>query len=768
MVNETYISVFDNMYDVVLIVSGSGFIEYGNKAALRFYGYTSEELARMNILDLRCGDSEQVVREQLNKALDTGVEFETIHRAKNGKKYPVKVRSVYVGVGLKDKVISIIQDQTDYTMLVEKAKSFDASLELAEEAIIAVDMSFSITVWNRAAEKWLGFRTGEMIGKPVDLLIPAHKSDEMELIKELLRLGERIEHLETERYHKNGMMVSLSVSYSPIIGKDLEPIGFIGVYGDILRKKQMDFERKEYQKRAAVALEGGKFSILEVDFKQRRLFVSPNMEPLLGYQPGEIGESYDKWLSFIYPEDREKLQTVLKRQMEMDHQVNLEFRARSKTGNYQWLRIKGKVAGEDPCAFPEQFTGTCEDITDRKKIECELVEKNADLQKLSTEAQRANQAKSLFLANMSHEIRTPLNGVAAVVQLLKMTDLTKEQEKLLDLLESSTTTLKGIVTDILDISKIEQKKIEVSKVDFSLREMIQELYGGLQLEANKKGIEAGFFLDPAITGDLRGDAQKIKQILTNLLTNAIKFTDYGYISLKSRIVQENEEMAEIEFVVTDTGIGIDEKFSEYVFEIFSQGDSSYDKKFSGTGLGLAISMSYAKAMGGKLSFESTIGVGSSFCFVCAFEKVGRKKLRKESVLAGSFPYDENKAKQNRFNVLSVDDNMINQNILELIVEKMGCRFVAAYNGEEALCATRENRFDLIFMDIQLPGMNGYRVTQQLRGQEATKDIPIVAMTAYAQTEDRKKCIEAGMDEYIVKPIDIDRLTVLIQRILYRG
>ncbi len=758
---ENYKRIMNNLYDIVIMVHASGDIIYANQAALDFYGYSQEEMNRKTIFEIRCNDNKSLINQQLNRALNDGIEFEAEHQRKDGSIVPVKVRSIFTEDSQNEYVISIIYDRTKYKQLKEKAKMFDISLDIAEEPIAVSDTSFRITIWNRAAEKRFGFQREDLVGNSVEELVPDDKVEELKVIRELLKMGKVIDRIETVRKHKDGRFVEVSVAYAPLYNEASEIDGFMAIYSDISEVRRLNQEMKAYQERAVLALEGAKFCIWDMDLSNGQLVIYNNLETLLGYREGEIGCDYQKWFELIHPEDVKGISEILKLTDRNRRNFAAEGRIRTKAKGYQWFSIKGQVNSFASDNRPLRVLGTCEDITIHKQIAYELIDKNNELEYLMSETIKANNAKSLFLANMSHEIRTPLNGIISTIQLLKkMEQFTGDQNKLIDILESSSVTLRGIVTDILDISKAEQKEIEVHKERFSLKVMMQEIFNDLQLRANEKGIEAGLLYDSRLQYDFNGDVQKVKQILNNLISNSLKFTEEGKISFIVKLLEEKADQVMVEFEVNDTGIGINNKYLTKIFEAFTQVEAPYEKKYNGAGLGLSISKQFALALGGDVTCQSVEGKGSSFYFLCPLEKVK----------PDSHGTDEKKAsllqeyRLKPITILSVEDNDINQTIMEYIIDSINCRFIPAYNSEEAMQALETNPIDLILMDIQLPGMNGYQLTEWIRSSSRFHQIPIIAMTAYSQPEDKRKCLCIGMSDFITKPIDVEDLIHRIQRI----
>jgi PAS domain S-box-containing protein len=752
---EVFKQILDNMLSMVIVVSPEGNIRYANRLAVEFYDYTLEALLQMTVYDLRPDDAVALVHSQLTEALENGVAFETWHQKKGGILVPVKVRSIHGPMDEQTFTISVITDLSNAARDRERSQMFEASLNIAEEAVIAIDADFRVTICNRATEKILGYREAELMNQPAACLIPPSKQSEFEMIMRLLPLCKAICRIETLRIHKNGHLIPLSVSYTAIQNKN-GIVGYIGVYSDTSEIREIKEELNRMQERALVALEGGNFSIWEIEPVEGETILFCNMERLLGYDQGEIGMQRQGWRDLIHPEDFDKIKTIFRAQMSIGADVVYEFRILSKHQGYRWIRSKGKVYNYNTFGMPMRVIGTNEDVTDFKRIEETLIQNSEEMKALALETERANHAKSIFLANMSHEIRTPLNGIISAVQLLKKSGcFDADQEKLMTILDTSAKTLKGIVSDILDITKAEQSGIKLVHAPFSLKLLMLDIFNELQLCANEKGLEVGYYFDPHIKEDVIGDAQKFKQAIGNIISNAVKFTGNGRITIKTSRINDTEHAVGVCVAISDTGIGIPEDRLKSIFEPFMQVDESMSKSYRGTGLGLSIAKQYIEAMNGEIHCESHLDEGSTFLVTCTFE-ISREK---HDAQTRDFHLDRSQLKP-RFaakRILSVDDSSINQNVMEVIISKMGYQLYTAFNADEAIQILDENPIDLILMDIQLPGINGLELTERLKSDPTKRRIPVIAMTAYARKEDKEACRAAGMIDFITKPIDVDSL-----------
>ena len=376
------------------------------------------------------------------------------------------------------------------------------------------------------------------------------------------------------------------------------------------------------------------------------------------------------------------------------------------------------------------------------------------------EAEAANYAKSRFLANMSHEIRTPMNGIIAMSDLLAKTQLTPTQMKYVDALHRSGDILLSIINNVLDLSKIEAGKIDLENISFNLKEAIYSSYILFADKIEKKGLVYTCSIHEDVPGNLSGDSSRFTQILNNLLGNAVKFTDHGSISVLVSASERNAHDVTLHCQITDTGIGISAESQDEIFDRFSQADITTTRKYGGTGLGLAIVKRLVELMGGKIGVESRTGAGSTFWFTCRFAvnpgtspEKGSSEPVKPLVLS----------RKDNIKALLVEDNPINQELGIAMLESLGCRVVLADTGIKAIEARENEPFDIIFMDCQMPEMDGYEVTRIIRkrereavkpGQEGKPADIIIALTANALMGDREKCLAAGMDDYLAKPFTI--------------
>jgi signal transduction histidine kinase/DNA-binding response OmpR family regulator len=488
-------------------------------------------------------------------------------------------------------------------------------------------------------------------------------------------------------------------------------------------------------------------------------------------------------------------------------EMTQEFRHSTQDGGVDSLRAKmqnadGKVipvsitaheltSGEKPLV-----AAFVRDVSNRQTVEDELRDLNRTLEKrvarrtaeiersneelekatikarkLALEASEANAAKTSFIANLTHELRTPLNAVIGMSDLLLDMELGEEQRETAEIVTTSARSLLGVINDILDFSKIEAGKLDLEHEAFHLADTVQGVADTFVFQFRQKSLEFTLDVDQDLPDFVVGDQARLHQILVNLVGNALKFTEQAEVGLKVTSDTDSEnpfEPERVRFEVTDTGIGIPPRIQDSLFQAFTQADSSTTRKYGGTGLGLNISRQLVEKMGGCMGVESQENEGSTFWFTVLFAKADEAQI--EEVVSANTPAEEFTARKRArdLRILLVEDNMVNQAVAMGMLNKLGYAAQGATDGKEALKILSETDFDLVFMDVQMPILGGIETTHMIREGEArgrNKQVPIIAMTAHATKKDRQACLDAGMDDYIPKPISSQLITEAMNRTL---
>jgi PAS domain S-box-containing protein len=541
----------------------------------------------------------------------------------------------------------------------------------------------------------------------------------------------------------------------------------IAVARDISERKQMESELEQHRLHLEKLVEQRTAALHEAELKYRTvadftydwetwidvdgrwLYCSPACERVSGYGAEAFMARNTLYLDITHPEDRAKFSAHL-HQGEEDGICDLEYRIHHRNGEVRWINhLCQPVRNEAGKSLGRRASNR--DITDRKRAEDELRQAR-DL------AEAANLAKSTFLTNMSHEIRTPLNGIVGMTHLLRRGTATPQQLDRLEKIDAAAAHLLSIINNILDLSKIEAGKIILEEAPLSINSLLLNVKSILGARAQAKGLQLRVETDAALPA-VQGDATRLQQALLNYVGNAIKFTERGSITLRCTTLDADAASVRVRFVVEDSGIGIPAAVLARLFTPFEQADNSTSRKYGGTGLGLAISKRLAELMGGEAGAESTPGEGSRFWFTARLARSPELALPAPAPVSASESHLRQRHAGRR--ILIVDDEPLNLEVAKFMLEEVGLRVDTAVDGLSALRQAGANAFAAILMDMQMPTLDGLAATRQLRQLPGYRETPILAMTANAFAEDRARCLAAGMNDFIAKPVKSEVLFALL-------
>jgi len=484
---------------------------------------------------------------------------------------------------------------------------------------------------------------------------------------------------------------------------------------------------------------------------------------LLGMQSGGLQNELMAFVNVIHPDDRDDVMQRVNDLLEGRIAIYFsEHRMLKADGSVIWVQDRGRIAEWDAQGKPVRMVGSFSDITQRKESE-------AALQSAKQEAEMASRAKSEFLATMSHEIRTPMNGVIGMTSVLLDTPLNPEQRSYVETIRESGDALLTIINDILDISKLEAEQMQFEDNVFDLKQLLNGVIDILRPRVNADRLVMTLDDRTPAQHYYLGDAGRIRQIILNLVGNAIKFTDEGEVRLEVDIRKTAAQAEFVHFSVVDTGIGIAADKLDGLFENFVQANAAITSRYGGTGLGLAICKRLVKGMGGAIGVESQLGIGSRFWFDIPLKRVPDSDTYEITAEIQAIEENQNEDRDVQLKVLVVEDNMVNQLVARKLIGKYGHSVDVAANGLEALKAIRHQHYDLVFMDVRMPEMDGLTATREIRAmQDDRRSIPIVAMTANATNDDVHECRAAGMDDFVSKPINAIKLAGLLKRFSRQG
>jgi len=714
-----------------------------NLAACVMNGYERDELIghSVDILNVSSGTAGErdAYLSQLRAA--GNLKLETNHRRKTGEVFPVEVSTTIISIGERELIIGIDRDITERKKVEEELRKsqekFERIVTTMQDVVYTVNAETrEFSYLSPAFERLLGYSSEdirEMGGRQAFLaqvITGGGFVNQENTFNQLLSQKTDVPSWEEWWRCKDGTLVCLEDRSMPIY-EDGRLVGTQGILHDVTQRKRAESELLREKQFLETLNKTSPVAVVVLDNHENIVSCNPAFENLFGHTSAEIiGTNLDALVTT--PESL--AQANFYTQQAMLGPVRGVGKRRQKSGELLDVEFYGVpviVEGEKIGAL-----AIYHDIT--------------ELDRSRREAEDANRAKSEFLANMSHEIRTPMNGVIGMLELALDTQLTSEQRDFLETSLHSADALLALLNDILDFSKIEAGRLELEKINFNLRNTVEDVAYTLATRAQSKGLEIACLMHPDITSNLRGDPGRLRQILVNLVGNAIKFTPQGEIVIHAEPIEETGEHVLVHFAVQDTGIGIPYERQAAVFDRFTQADGSTTRKYGGTGLGLTISKQLVSAMDGKIGLESKPGIGSTFWFDIKFEK-------QPTVKRGTAPLTLGPVNLTQARILIIDDNQTNRLILTKNVEALGSRADAVPSGAKGLEGLRNahragDPYHVVLLDMQMPGMDGEQTARAIKSDPSVKEVKIIILTSMGHRGDAVRMESLGCSSYLLKPV----------------
>ena len=660
-----------------------------------------------------------------------------IHEIEKRKEVESELRQVQAGLEKRvaDRTKELTQSEEKLRLLIEGIDYY---------ALFLMDKEGLFASWNSGALKVLGYNEGEIVGEHFSKIFTT-QDVESGIPQQELNLAAKAGVAPDERWHvkKGGERFWATGATHSIKDEYGEVIGFAKVMGDATARHRAEISLKESESKFRALIESVPQLVWSTQpdgladyFNQQWLdYTGTTLAQNLGHY----------WLDQVHPDDKQDVYNTWQTSVDTKIAYEREFRIRRNDGIYEWHLVKGYPVLSSQMGEVSKWFGASTNIESQKEAEATLI-------RAHEAAEKANLAKSQFLANMSHEIRTPLNAILGFAELARQSDLSlSDRLSYLSIITRNGGALSELIDEILDLSKVEAGRLQIAKEEFNLGDLVTEILVLMNQTAVEKGITLKASLINTIPEHIEFDSLRLRQILINVIGNAIKFTKYGQVSLE--IEEISGVLPQIQFLIKDTGVGIDPKYRDQLFQPFTQADYDSTRRFGGTGLGLSLSQKLCELLGGNISLlDSELGKGSIFCIVIPLSglKTTRIQHLKATNREMNSAADSSKPLEG-LTILVAEDSPDNQFLIRRILTTQGAITELVENGKEAVEKALSQTFDLILMDVQMPVMDGISAVKRLRKEGYQK--PIVALTAHALKEERQRCLEAGFDEHVAKPIN---------------
>lgn len=763
-------NILQETKSIIIVTNTNREIEWVNESFCKTTGYTFEEVKGKNPGKLLQGEkSDADVIKAFKNAMEKSQPFncELLNYKKDGATYwvEIKCQPLKNEAGEIVSYFAVEEDITDRKnkeqLLSENQIRLEMAIEGAEGALWDWDIMNQSVYYSITWKKMLGYDDNEIsnsLNEWSSRIHPEEKELVLQQINNYLTGNSGLYENELRLLHKKGHYITV-IDRGKITNRDSSgnPSRMIGIAFNISRYTEVRKKLYENETRWNAALKGSSFGVWDWDLTNNTLYFSSKLKQLYGYNDEELTPSVDFWIATSHPDDLEETKQALA--YHLDNQTTIfqkDRRILHRDGSYRWFFSSGVVLERGKLGEPLRIVGSVADITERKKLEQDLINAK-DIAEKNVKKQRR------FLANISHEIRTPLHAIMGITEQLCNSPLNEVQKNQLSIINDSVKSLSGIINDVIDISKIEEGKLNLVRFPFSLKETAENVFGVFKNNAENKKLQYELHFDESLNTYFSGDEGRIRQVLMNILSNAVKFTENGSVRIFFSLVTQKDDTVIIGIDCIDTGIGMSHEMKQKLFKDFTQEDDSFNRKYGGSGLGLSITYELVKLMNGTINISSEKSLGTTVHIVVPLEIAATGGV--DTTIAIRTQEDIKKLQNIR--ILAAEDNSFNQLLLQYIFENKKIKFDMVENGRLAIEMAAAHSYDIILMDIQMPEMNGLEATRNIR-ETISSTIPIIAITANAVKEELEQYINDGFTDYITKPFDEEKLIKKIaDHVLYQ-